>query len=157
VADLLEALSAYVRAGRPTDPPPLGSFEDWTVVRGLLTWCGMADPADTIADVKATDAARDDVLTALETWHLAFEDDWTTAGDLAAFVDSACDDLAGTLGRELFEGVEAMVKGLFDGKSGKAWIGRALTAGSGQAVGDYYLEVQSGRLSRFRVSRLTDA
>lgn len=157
VADLLEALSAYVHAGRPADPAPLGSFEDWTVVRGLLAWCGMADPADTIADVKATDAARDDVLTALETWHLAFEDDWTTAGDLAAFVDSACDDLEGALGRELFEGVEAMVKGLFDGKSGKAWVGRALTAGSGQAVGDYYLEVQSGRLSRFRVSRLTDA
>jgi hypothetical protein len=157
VADLLEALSAYVHAGRPADPAPLGSFEDWTVVRGLLAWCGMADPADTIADVKATDAARDDVLTALETWHLAFEDEWTTAGDLAGFVDSACDDLEGALGRELFEGVEAMVKGLFDGKSGKAWIGRAMTAGSGQAVGDYYLEVQSGRLSRFRVSRLTDA
>lgn len=120
VADLLEALAAYLAAGRPADPAPLGSFEDWTAVRGLLLWCGMADPADTIADVKATDMDRGDLMDALDAWRLAFGDEWATGADLAAFVAGAADDLDCPLGREMLEGAESMVEALFGGKRDKA-------------------------------------
>jgi hypothetical protein len=153
VADLLEALSAYISAGRPSDPPPLGSFEDWTVVRGLLLWCGLDDPADTMADVKATDAAGADLVRGLETWWMAFEDEWVTAADLAAFLEDET-DLEHALGRELFEGQEAMQETVFAGRRDKGWIGKALLERSGVAAGAFYLEVEKGkRASRFRVTR----
>lgn len=152
VADLLEALSAYIAAGRPADPAPLGSFEDWTAVRGLLLWCGLADPADTIADVKATDKDRGDLMTALETWRLAFGGEWVTGADLAAFVAASSEDAACALGREMMDGADAMVEALFGGKTDKAWIGRELVSTSGVAAGAYYLEVQAERrATRFRV------
>ncbi|KHQ53597.1 bifunctional DNA primase/polymerase [Mameliella alba] len=158
VADLLEALAAYLAAGRPADPAPLGSFEDWTAVRGLLLWCGMADPADTIADVKATDMDRSDLMDAMETWRLAFDDEWATGADLAAFVAGAADDLDCPLGREMLEGAESMVEALFGGKRDKAWIGRELVRNGGVAAGTYYLEVKAERRSsRFRVLDAEDA
>jgi len=158
VADLLEALAAYLAAGRPADPAPLGAVEDWTAVRGLLLWCGMADPADTIADVKATDMDRSDLMDAMETWRLAFDDEWATGADLAAFVAGAADDLDCPLGREMLEGAESMVEALFGGKRDKAWIGRELVQNGGVAAGTYYLEVKAERRSsRFRVLDAEDA
>lgn len=151
VTDLLEALSAYIQAGRPTDPAKLGSFEDWTSVRGLLIWCGLADPAVTIADIKATDQDRDDLMTALENWRHAFDGDWVTGADLEAFVAASADDLDERLGREMHDGAEAMVEALFNNKTDKNWIGRSLNSTQGVAAGNFYLEVKPGRSAKFRV------
>jgi hypothetical protein len=158
VVQLLEALSAYISAARPTDPVRLGSFEDWTVVRGLLLWCGYADPADSIADVKAADQNRGELMVALENWRLAFDGEWVTGAELEAFLSGAADDLEGRLGREMHDGAGAMVASLFGGKTEKNWIGRALSGTAGVAAGSFYLEVKSGnRLSRFRVLDTSDA
>ncbi|MEM6928407.1 MAG: hypothetical protein AAF602_15845 [Myxococcota bacterium] len=158
VADLLEALAAYLAAGRPADPPPVGSFEEWTAVRWLLLWCRMADSADTIADVKATDMDRSDLMDTMETWRLAFDDEWATGADLAAFVAGAADDLDCHLSREMLEGAESMVEALFGGKRDKASIGRELVRNGGVAAGTYYLELKAERRSsRFRVLDAEDA
>lgn len=153
VADLLEAFSAYFAAGRPSDPSPLGSFEDWTCVRGLLLWCGLADPADTMADVKATDSARGELISGLETWSMAFDDEWISAAQLADFLEDV-PDLEDALGRELLEGQEALLAAILSGRRDKNWIGKALLERPGIAAGVFYLEAEKGkRASRFRVTR----
>jgi hypothetical protein len=155
VVDLLEALAAYILAGKPTDPPPLGSFEDWTTIRGMLIWCGYADPAETIADVKAADQDRNERLFALENWHLAFEDSWVTGAELEAFVAARSEGLESEFGHEMLEACDAMIEFLFDRKTDKTWIGRALSKTDGLAAGDFYLKVKTGRSAQFRVTKQT--
>lgn len=153
VADLLEALAAYSAADRPADPHHVGSFEDWTIVRGLLIWCGMADPAETMSEVKATDTARAELSKALETLADAFDDAWFTAAQLAEFLsdNSFADEPAW---RELLEAQDAVREGLLKGRTEKSWIGRELLESKGVAAGEFYLEVeQRKRGSRFRVVR----
>lgn len=156
VADILEALAAYVEAGRPDEPSPIGSFEDWTVVRGLLAWCGYADPAETMADVKATDAAKGETADALSALHDAFGDDWFTAADIEGFL-ADCETFADQpLWREMLEAQDAVRDRLLDGRSDKSWIGRELLKQRGVAAGDFYFEVEPPRKrggARFRVTR----
>jgi len=154
VADLLSALSAYYDAGRPDEPPHIGSFEAYTPVRGLLLWCGYDDPAETIDDVKATDHARSESLTALETWNMAFDGEWTTAESVQEFLTDDMADMEIAAGRELHDGREAIVSSLTGGKTNRVWIGRELVKVGGLAAADFYLEVDSrARLNRFRVLR----
>lgn len=154
VADLLSALAAYYDAGRPADPPHLGSFEAYTPVRGLMLWCGYDDPVDTIDDVKATDHARSEALAALETWRAAFDAEWTTAEGIEEFLNDDMADMSLPLGRELLEGREAIIATLTGGKTNRAWIGRELSKVGGLAAADLYLEIDpKARLNRFRVLR----
>jgi hypothetical protein len=151
ISGLLEALIAYLDAGRTYDPPPLGSFEDWTSVRGLLAWCGFADPADTVADVKATDEGRRNLALALETWFHAFDDSWISAAELETFLADE-PDLEHALGRELLEGQDAMRDGLLGQRTSKNWIPKELLKVNGVSAGEYYLEVKrTSRLAQFRV------
>ena len=56
VTAVLTILRAYHAAGRPDQPKPIGSFEDWSsLVRGALLWLDCADPVDTMAEVRASD------------------------------------------------------------------------------------------------------
>jgi putative DNA primase/helicase len=56
----LTVLRAYHVAGRPGQPDPLGSFEDWSSwVRGALLWLGHADPVDTIEESREMDPKLD--------------------------------------------------------------------------------------------------
>ncbi len=68
VVDCLTILRAYKAAGEPDSPRPLGSFEDWTIVRGALMWLSEDDPTVTQSEGRASDPdreARAEVLEAL--------------------------------------------------------------------------------------------
>ena len=92
------------------------------------------------------------MLFALETWSHAFDDTWVTAADIEQFLADS-DDVDSQLGRQLFDGREAIREALLDGKVTKNWIGKQLSGADGQAVGKYYLEVRrTARASRFRVA-----
>ena len=96
------------------------------------------------------------MMYALENWQMAFDDDWVTGADLASFVDGSNDDLEHKMGREMFEAGEVMVDALFDGKTDKVWIGRALSRTGGLAGGNFYLEAKPGRVKKFRVTSSAD-
>jgi hypothetical protein len=55
VAAALTVLRAYRAAGRPGRVKPLGSFEDYGLIRGALQWLDRADPADTMQNARAQD------------------------------------------------------------------------------------------------------
>ena len=60
----------YHVAGRPGQPDPLGSFEDWSGwVRGALLWLGHADPVDTIEGTRETDPKLDALTAVVTQWH----------------------------------------------------------------------------------------
>ena len=70
VVDALTVLRAYINAGRPLPlhHRPLGSFDDWELVRGALIWLGQDDPVLTQAAARDDDDDREmlgDVLSAL--------------------------------------------------------------------------------------------
>lgn len=157
VASILEAVAAYIEAGRPCDNQvaPVGSFEDWRLVQGLLTWCGWTDPAKTVADVRASDTSRNQLQEALTTWNACFGGEWVVADELAGLITSAQDfnqpDCADTF--EHFEEVDNLVTQLLNGKTTSAWIGREMRALTGLSCGEFYLEVTSaGRSVKARLT-----
>jgi hypothetical protein len=98
VVDALTVLRAYDGAGRPRADGwrPLGSFEDWELVRGALLWLGEADPLDT--QERARDEARDereDLLVAL--WR-RFRNEWFHAREIEAYEETRT-DIAAMLNR----------------------------------------------------------
>ncbi len=64
--DCLTILRAYRAAGQPDYPAPLGSFEDWTIVRGALLWLGEGDPLVTQDAGRANDPERESRAEVLE-------------------------------------------------------------------------------------------
>lgn len=72
VAACLVVLRAYVVAGMPGKPRPLGSFEKWSdLVRGALLWLGRADPKESVEAVRETDPHLEAVTNVLSQWHAA--------------------------------------------------------------------------------------
>ncbi len=151
VTSILEAVAAYIDAGRPcnAEVTRLGSFESWTTVQGLLKWCGWDDPAKTVAEVRATDASKNDLEDALDTWRMSFGDGWVTVDELAALMVSAqgFSDPNSVTDFEHFEAVESMAEELFAGRTSAIWIGRELVKLTGLACGTYYLDVEKGKRS----------
>jgi len=145
IADLLSAVQAYFDADRPADPPHLGSFEDWTVIRGLLLWCGYADPAATMQEIREVDPAREGILETLEAWYETHGDRWLEVKQLepAEFDDNSQtrDDLW-----------ELIIDNLADGNATTQWIGRKLASKRDTVAGPFTLCVDpSGRVKKFRV------
>lgn len=65
----LTILRAYHVAGRPRQAKPLGSFEDWSRrVRDALIWAGESDPAETMAQVRASDPKLEELTEILRHW-----------------------------------------------------------------------------------------
>lgn len=65
----LTILHAYNVAGRPDQPPALGSFEEWSGwVRGALLWVGQADPVTTMEDLRAQDPKLEAHGAVLAQW-----------------------------------------------------------------------------------------
>jgi len=53
-AAALSLLHHYHKAGRPDQGlKPWGSFEGWTLIRNVIVWAGMPDPAETLNDLQA--------------------------------------------------------------------------------------------------------
>src|SRR5207244_10773578 len=58
VAAILTVLRAYVVAGRPESVKP-SRWRGWDrTARGALVWCGLADPFETAATIKAQNPAE---------------------------------------------------------------------------------------------------
>jgi putative DNA primase/helicase len=65
----LTVLRAYVTAGRPNAPTPLGSFEEWSdTVRGALLWLGETDPVITLEAARESDPILTDLRALMAAW-----------------------------------------------------------------------------------------
>jgi hypothetical protein len=68
----LTVLRAYHVAGRPTPPPPLGSFADWSNwVRGALIWLGEADPVASMETIRGADPKLEALSSVMTQWDAA--------------------------------------------------------------------------------------
>jgi hypothetical protein len=69
VVAALTVLRAWHVAGEGIEPPPLGSFEEWSHrIRAPLLWLGQADPCDTTIRVQENDPRRDLLATVIAQW-----------------------------------------------------------------------------------------
>ena len=149
VSALLTAARAYGEAGRPCDPPHVGSFEDWTFVRGLLLWCMHDDPADTMAGIRADDTERADVAEALAAWHAVHGEERLSVADL---VDAG---VASTEGSEARRAWVLAVDNLAGGSTDPRWMGRGLARRKSTVAGGFMLLMHGkGGTRRFSVVRL---
>jgi hypothetical protein len=64
----LTILRAYYSADRPVKVRPLGSFEDWSIIREALVWLGRVDPALTRERLVSADPKRGELAGLLATW-----------------------------------------------------------------------------------------
>jgi putative DNA primase/helicase len=80
----LTALRAFVLAGSPPHQrDPLGSFPEWdALIRGLLIWCGYADPCDTMEQIQVTSSDHQRLSAVLHRWHTDLGEDYLTTGGL---------------------------------------------------------------------------
>lgn len=73
-AAALSLLSHFHNAGRPDQKlKPWGSFEGWQLIRDVLAWVGMPDPAETLVELRT---ANDDD----SALHRSLMDGWQEAG-----------------------------------------------------------------------------
>jgi hypothetical protein len=83
VVAALTVIRAYIAAGRPQKPTPLGSFEDWSdTVRGALIWLGEPDPAGSIETIRANDPKKNLEIRFLELWTKTFNTETRTVAEL---------------------------------------------------------------------------
>ena len=76
----LTVLRAWHVAGERIEPPPLGSFEEWSHrIRAPLLWLGRADPCNTTIRVQEDDPRRDLLATVIAQWrqHLTAGQEYT--------------------------------------------------------------------------------
>jgi hypothetical protein len=69
VAAALTVLRAWHVAGETIEPPPVGSFEQWSHrIRAPLLWLGQADPCDTTLKVQTDDPLLVSLATVMAQW-----------------------------------------------------------------------------------------
>ncbi len=72
VGAVLTILRAYLVAGMPAKPAPIGSFELWSDwVRGALLWLGCADPAASMETVRDADPEQQALVAVMAQWDSA--------------------------------------------------------------------------------------
>ena len=70
VAAVLTIIRAFLTAGLPGKPKPLGGFARWSDwVRGALMWLGETDPTDTTTAVRELDPARQRLTAVMFQWN----------------------------------------------------------------------------------------
>lgn len=136
----LTVLRAYVVAGRPERLQPVGSFEDWTWVRGALVWLGRADPADTRAALMENDPRKGQLAEVLAAWEAALGDEPATVAEIRSRCRPRYDD------PESLASPEARLVGLLAETAGRghwdpAGIGRWLRKHRDRVVGGRALVV----------------
>ena len=132
----LTILRAYLTAGRPQRLAPMGSFEDWNVVREALVWLGEEDPIVTRERVIADDPRKGELADLLELWADALGGRAVT---LAEISEEAAGASPGKIARLHQALADRTKKGIFSATS----IGR-------------YLGKQKDRLVGGRVLRCID-
>ena len=144
----LTVLRAYHVAGRPPQAKPLGSFEDWSRwVRDALIWVGESDPAETVAQARASDPKLEELTEILRHWKaLVGQDNEVT---VRVLIDKATVHRTGLAGEpHQFmhpDFREALLRiagkgGAINGRS----LGRWLGANKGRVVDR--VSIQSGKL-----------
>jgi hypothetical protein len=79
VAAVLTAVLYYVNAGRPNCLPQIASYGRWSdTVRSLLVHLGLADPCDSMTELRNTDPRRVEMAGVFEAWLDAIEQDLVT-------------------------------------------------------------------------------
>jgi putative DNA primase/helicase len=69
VAAALTILRAWHVAGETIEPPPIGSFEQWSNrIRAPLLWLGQADPCETTLRVQTEDPLLLSLSTVMAQW-----------------------------------------------------------------------------------------
>lgn len=87
IAAALTILRAYILAGRPgVTLRPMNAFRAWSqTVRAPLVWLGLADPAETQAELRAHSSSEGEATADLfSAWHVALGDRGSMAKELLA-------------------------------------------------------------------------
>ncbi len=91
VAAALTILRAYHVAGRPVKLTPMGSFEDYSLVRGAIAWLGRADPARTREAIFSADPKRDELSDILRAWCDAFGSEALSLAEAKSRLETSAD------------------------------------------------------------------
>ena len=132
----LTILRAYLAAGRPANVPPLGSFEDWNLVRQAVIWLGLTDPATTRERIIADDPRKGELSELLQLWETAVGGQPVTLSELHLRFGTNPNSPVGRLVQEL---TSHTVRGIWNVRS----VGR-------------YLAKQKDRVADRRVLRADD-
>lgn len=116
----LTILRAYIAAGRPTPLTPMGSFEEWNLVREALVWLDEKDPIVTRERVIADDPRKGELADLLATWGDALGGRAVTLAEIA---DEASHP-SGNVGRLHQILAERTPKGIFSATSIGRYLGR---------------------------------
>lgn len=146
VVAALTVLRAYVVAGRPSPLPPIGSFEDWNLVREALVWLGEDDPTVTRERVMSDDPRKGELGELLELWHDALGGQAVTLSEIAEMATKPARGRINELQQAL---VERTLKGNFNTRS----VGRYLARHKDRLVGGRVLRCidDSSGVKRYRV------
>ena len=138
----LSLLHHYHLAGRPDQGlKPWGSFEGWTLIRNVIVWAGMPDPAETMNDLQVANDTDTPLLRMLL-------DGWQEAGGSLTVKEAI--DKADTIdgGDFKFPALRAAIDE-FDGK--KQAIGLALKKYLGCRQDGRYFEQSGNKIKRWTV------
>lgn len=146
VVAALTVLRAYVVAGHPGRLPPIGSFEDWNLVREALVWLGEDDPTVTRERVMSDDPRRGELGELLELWHDALGGQAVTLSEFAEMTTKTARGKINELQQAL---AERTLKGTFNTRS----VGRYLSRHKDRLVGGRVLRCidDSSGVKRYRV------
>ncbi len=129
VAAVLTILRAWHVAGRPDEPAPLGSFEQWSsLVRGALMWLGAADPVETMAAMRQSDPERESLRAVMVGWRAAIGPDRTTVAQVIRKAAETKDAMFGSTGELVFPEFHAALltvagrSGVVDNKRLGRWL-----------------------------------
>jgi len=126
----LTVLKAYYESGMKEKLKPMGSFEDWEIVRGSLVWLGEADPVETRTAIYAADPVREELVEISDLWNKAFRERRVAVNDIernvagtaevnelkTKFIESCCrgGSWSGkSVGRWLMRNKERIINGRF--------------------------------------------
>ena len=154
LAAALTILRAYNVAGRPKMSVPLGSFEQWNMVRDALIWLDEADPCDTKGAIEADDPEKDQLAAVLQHWYELVGMDRVSTKELIQRAEASAENLLGEPNSGLLDTLRAVAPGTKgDAAVSSDRLGKYLGRNAKAVVGDKRL-VTDGERARAKLWRL---
>jgi hypothetical protein len=147
VVAVITILRAYIVAGRPGRPTPLGSFEAWSdLVRGALIWLGAGDPVETMNDLRRTDPRLEEAQTVISQWRAAIGTERVTAAQVikAATRQNGYDSAGSELVHADFRDALLAVAGHGGAINGRR-LGKWLSSHAGRIINGFRFEHSGNR------------